>query len=156
MRTLLRIAALSVAVGLVMLLTAGVALATTYIVSGTVSVSVQEKQMDGVNFTLHLPASLLETGLDLAHWQVQHQDIEELEEIREQLRPYQDDLDSLLDQLESAEKRYDMVQVITPEERIRVRKDGRQLVVDVDSAEATVHVAAPLDLLRKAVHTFTV
>jgi hypothetical protein len=148
MKTLIRLSLLTLAVVLVLALTAGVALAASVATSGLVQVRVEEHGADGQSFTVPVPAALVHSALGV----VRLARPEGLREAREQLHPFEDDLEALLDQLESHES-FTLVEVESPQETVHVRKRGRTLLVEVRSPEADVHVSLPLDLVRAVLRT---
>jgi hypothetical protein len=111
---------------------------------GMLHVKVHEKQADGTNISLVVPAALIPMTLrfvpdrHLAHASAQ-------------LRRYMPAIDAALPVLEDCPDGV-LVEVIDPGEHVLVQKRGGSIVVDVNDAEDVVHVAVPLRAVHSAIH----
>ncbi len=150
MKRLLRLAIISFGIFAVLIVGTGVALAATVAATGFVVVQVQEKGDGGVSFTAPVPAALIDAGLGIARLTV----ADELDEASQQLEPYEPMIRELLDELDQAGT-FTLVSVKTDDETVRVRKDKRHLIVDVDAEDAKVHVSLPLSLAERALNALS-
>lgn len=107
--------------------------------AGAVHVRVEEHKPGGERLNLYLPAAALPLGLKLVP-------NEQRWEMAAQLRPWLPALEIAGRELARASDAV-LVEIKSPGEWVRVAKEGRSLVVDVDSKEETVHVSFPLKTL---------
>lgn len=150
MSRFLRFTLIALAVVLLTMVGTGVVLAAGVAASvatdGLVMVSVHEKTPDGVHFTAPIPASLLSLGVSIAGSAAD----EQLADARAQLEPFAPALLAALDHLADADD-VELVRVEDGEDLVTVFKQGGQLVIDVDSDDARVHVTVPLHLVRQVI-----
>jgi hypothetical protein len=151
MGTLARIlVALTVAFAMVFVGT-GVALATTVMTTGLVTVSVAEGGPDGTDVFVPVPAIALDLGLGIAALAMPP---EERERLRAEVAPYAPALREIADELEEMPDAT-LVEVVTDRESVRVEKRGRSFRIDVDSPDGQVHVTLPAATLSKVVRFLT-
>jgi hypothetical protein len=137
---------LTVVLGIVAVLfvASGVALATTVIRSGLVTVRVQEKG----NGNLHIvvPAGLVYAGLAVAPvfaGDELNRAGRDLDEIRPQLN-------ALLQSLEDCPDAV-LLEATSPGESVRIEKRGRSLEIHVHDAQSNVTISLPADLAARVV-----
>ena len=145
---LLKIFALTVAAGLALFLAVGVAVAATVVRSGIVMVQVEEKTADGVSFRAPIPAGLLTFGAGLTRFV----DESELEDARRELEPIRPLLHDLTTELRNAPS-FTLVEVHDRDDHVRIVKDGRSLVIDVDNPDTRVHISFPIDLAERVINS---
>ena len=107
---------------------------------GVIRVSVDEARQNGDHVHLVLPATIVSVGMRLIPER-------EFDHALREAGPYMPMLDSLSKEL-SRLPDFELVSVDSAEEHVRVRTEGRHLVIDVHSQEETVHVSLPLATLR--------
>jgi hypothetical protein len=113
-------------------LLAGAALSS----QGFIHVRVQEKQPDGTNLNLFVPAAVVPTTLRFVPNQ-------HLAEASENLRPYLPIIDAVIPALEDSPDGV-LVEVVDPDEHVLVEKRGASIIVEVNDAADVVHVSVPL------------
>jgi hypothetical protein len=138
--------ALTVAFGMVFFGT-GVALAATVMTTGLVTVSVEESGPGGTDVFVPVPAIALDLGLGIAAIAMPP---EERERLRAEVAPYAPTLREIADELEHMPDAT-LVEVVSDRESVRVAKDGRHFVIDVDSPDGQVHVRLPAATMSKVV-----
>jgi hypothetical protein len=152
MQKALRLFLIFFAASMLLICSTGVVLAasvaTSVATDGLVVIRVHEKGPDGVHFTAPIPASLVGLGASFAHRAA----AEDLDEARRQLEPYRDTLHQALAGLEDAGD-VTLVTVEDGTDHVQIAKRGRNLVIDVDSDDAEVHVTVPLPLVRQVVES---
>jgi hypothetical protein len=119
-------------------------LGATVAATGTVSVSVQEH--GGHSFYIPMPALLVDLAV-LAAPAVIPED--ELAEMRREIAPYRDHLETLAEELESMPSGL-LVEVETPTEHVRITKEWRSFRVEVESEDADITVSVPARLLSRS------
>ncbi len=110
---------------------------------GIVTVRVREKKPEGSRVVVVAPAMLVPMGLRFVPKG-------NLREAAAELRPW---LPTIRVATQELEKCADgtLVEVIDATDHVQVMKRGGSIVVDVDDADETVHVSAPLGALRRAI-----
>jgi hypothetical protein len=121
-------------------LVAGAALSS----EGFIHVRVREKRPDGTHLNLIVPAALVPAALHFVP-------AEKLGDGSEQLRQCLPIIDAAIPALEDSPDGV-LVEVIDPEEHVRISKSWGALVVDVHDQEDDVHVSVPLRAAQSAVH----
>lgn len=111
---------------------------------GFIHVRVHEKERDGKNITVIVPAALVPVTLRFVPSQ-------HLAEASEKIRPYLPIIDAAIPALEQCPDGV-LVEVSDPEEHVVIAKRGASLVVDVNDQDDVVHVAVPLRAAQSAVH----
>ncbi len=114
-----------------------VALAGAYVVEeGAVRVAVDEQKPGGTHLHLLVPAALVPMGMKLVPK-------ENLREAAVQVRPWLPTIEAASQELARLPDS-DLVEVRDAREYVRITKRGALLVIDVQSADETVHVSFPL------------
>ena len=108
---------------------------------GAVNVRVLEKKPDGTHVRLIVPAALVPLGLEFVP-------AGNLREASAELKPWRPKIQAAVDGLEKCPDGL-LVEVIDPDEHVRVAKEGSSLVVDVDDRENVVHLSVPLGTVRR-------
>lgn len=134
-----------VAIALIVLITPIFALATAVAVTGTVTVSVQEKGPDGTRIYVPVPALLLDAAIALAPMIIPE---EELAEARREIAPYRDGLEALASELENMPAGV-LVEVEGPDEHVLITKTWRSFEISVESDDADVRVTVPARLVSR-------
>ena len=138
---------LTVAMGIVAVLfvMSGVALATTVVRSGLVSVKVDDR---GPGNDLHIvvPAGLVYAGLALAPTFAG----DELSEARRDLEEVRPQLEALLQALDDCPDAV-LLEATSPGESVRIEKRGRALEIHVHDAQSNVTISVPADLAARVV-----
>lgn len=111
---------------------------------GFIAVKVHEKQADGSNVSLIVPAALVPTVLGFVP---RH----DLGDASEKLRPYLPIIDAALPALEQCPDGL-LVEVIDPQEHVKISKMAGSIVVDVNDSGEIVHVAVPLRAALSSIH----
>lgn len=111
---------------------------------GFIHVKVHEKQPQGTNLSLVVPAALVPATLKFVSR-------DQLSEASENLRPYLPIIDAAIPALESCPSGV-LVEVIDTDEHVLISKNGGSLVVDVNDADDTVHVSVPLRAAQSSIH----
>ena len=111
---------------------------------GFIHVKVHEKQPNGTNVNLFVPAVLATTAL---HFVPDRNFSHGSDHLRECL-PI---IDAAIPALEESPDGL-LVEVIDPSEHVRVSKAGASIVVDVNDADDVVHVSVPLGAAQSAIH----
>ena len=111
---------------------------------GFIHVQVHEKQADGTNVRLIVPAAIV--PLALRFIPNRH-----LAQASANLRPYLPVVDAAIPALEDCPDGV-LVEVIDPQEHVKVAKEGGSIVVDVNDSDDIVHVAVPLRAARSSLH----
>jgi hypothetical protein len=110
---------------------------------GFVQVKVHEKQADGTNISLIVPAALVPMTLKFVPNR-------HLAQASEQLRPYMPLIDAAIPELEDCPDGV-LVEVTDPGDHVLIAKRGGSIVVDVNDRNDTVHVAVPLRAVHSAI-----
>ena len=128
---------------------AGVAVAGAGVLcsEGVVHVKVIKKQPQGVDVNVIAPAMLISMGMHLAPKR-------NLAEAARQIEPYMPAVRATMDGLRNSDDMV-FVEVKEPGEYVHVAKSGGSIIVDVDDADAAVHVSAPIRVLSSAVDQFS-
>lgn len=121
-------------------LVAGAALSS----EGFIHVRVQEKQPGGTHLNLIVPAAVVPAALHFVP-------SDKLKNGSEQLRQALPIIDAAIPALEDSPDGV-LVEVIDPEEHVRIAKSGSSIVIDVHDQEDDVHVSVPLRAAQSAVH----
>jgi hypothetical protein len=124
---------------------AGVGLASAGVLcsEGLVNVKVVEKQPQGVHIHVVAPALLAPIAVYLTPRHV-------LANAARQIQPNMPAIRAALEGLRDSDD-VTLVEVIEPGERVEVAKSGGAIVVDVDDADETVHVSAPIGAISSTV-----
>ena len=111
---------------------------------GFIRVKVHEKQADGTNISLIVPAAAVPVALKFVP-------DKHLAEASQNLRPHLPMLDAAIPALEECPDGV-LVEVIDANDHVVITKAGGSLVIDVDDPGDTVHVAVPLAAAQSALH----
>lgn len=111
---------------------------------GFIAVRVHEKNPDGKNINLFVPAAAVPLTLRFVPR-------EHLAEASENVRPYLPIIDAAIPALEQAPDGV-FVEVVDRDEHVLISKRGGSLVVDVNDRDDVVHVSVPLRAAQSAVH----
>jgi hypothetical protein len=122
----------------------GLASAGVLCSEGMVNVKVVEKQPQGVHIDLIAPAMLAPIAVHLAPQRA-------LTNAARQIQPNMGVIRAALDGLRDSEDVV-LVEVKEPGEHVQVTKSGGSIVVDVDDADETVHVSAPIRAISSTVN----
>jgi len=121
-------------------LVAGAALSS----EGFIHINVHEKQADGTNLTLIVPAAVVPLTLKFVPNQ-------RLAEASHDLRPLLPVLDAAIPALEDCPDGV-LVEVVDHGEHVVIAKRGGSIVIDVNDAGETVHVSVPLRAAQQSIH----
>jgi hypothetical protein len=124
---------------------AGVAVASVGVLcsEGVVNVNVVEKQPQGVHIHVIAPAMLAPIAVHFAPQR-------DLAKAARQIQPNMPAIRAALEGLRESDDVV-LVEVNEPGEHIEVAKSGGSIVVDVDDADETVHVSAPIGAISSTV-----
>jgi hypothetical protein len=124
---------------------AGVAVASVGVLcsEGVVNVNVVEKQPQGVHIHVITPAMLAPIAVHFAPQR-------DLAKAARQIQPNMPAIRAALEGLRESDDVV-LVEVNEPGEHIEVAKSGGSIVVDVDDADETVHVSAPIGAISSTV-----
>jgi hypothetical protein len=124
---------------------AGVAVAGAGVLcsGGVVNVKVIEKQPHGFHIHVIAPAMLVPMGVHFAPRR-------KLAQAARQIQPYMPVVRAVMDGLRDSDDVV-LVEVKEPGEHVEVAKSGGSIVVNVDDADATVHVSTPIRAISSAV-----
>lgn len=111
---------------------------------GFIHVKVDEKQANGMHISLIVPAVVVPVALKAVP-------SHHLAHASAQLRPYLPLIDAALPALARCPDGV-LVEVIDPQEHVRIAKAGGSVVVDVNDLDDEVHVAVPLRAAQSALH----
>lgn len=123
---------------------AGIASVGVLCSEGVVNVKVVEKQPHGVHIHLIAPAMLAPIAVRIAPRNV-------LADAAREIQPHLPEIQAALDGLRDTDDVV-LVEVRDPGEHVEVQKAGRSIIVDVDDAENTVHVSAPIGAIASTVN----
>ena len=112
---------------------------------GFVHVKVHEKQPDGTNVNLYVPAALATTALHF----VPNRDLKARDSA--QLRSCLPIIDAAIPALYASPDGV-LVEVKDAHDHVLVQKVGGSIVVDVNDSEDVVHVSVPLRAAQSAIH----
>lgn len=112
---------------------------------GFIHVKVHEKQPDGTNVNLFVPAALATTALHF----VPNRDLKAHDSA--QLRSCLPIIDAAIPALEASPDGV-LVEVKDAHDHVMVQKIGGSIVVDVNDSEDMVHVSVPLRAAQSAIH----
>ncbi|HKW16944.1 MAG TPA: hypothetical protein VJO35_05500 [Terriglobales bacterium] len=112
---------------------------------GFIHVKVHEKQADGTNLNLIVPAALATTALHF----VPARDLGARDSA--QLRQCLPIIDAAIPALRDAPDGV-LVEVVDAQDHVLVQKIGGAVVVDVNDPEDVVHVSVPLGAAQNAIH----
>jgi hypothetical protein len=129
-----------IALGLVSLGLAGAGMLCS---EGIVHVKVMEKESQGLHINLVAPAMLAPIAVRLAPRPA-------LAQAARQIKPYMSVIRATLDSLSETDDVV-LVEVNEPGQHVKVSKLGGSIVVDVDDALETVHVATPIRAISSTV-----
>lgn len=110
---------------------------------GMVNVKVIEKQPRGLHLHVIAPAALAPIAVRLAPQR-------ELANAARQIRPCLPEIRAAIEGLRTSEDVV-LVEVREPGQHVEVAKAGGSIVVDVDDADETVHVSAPLRAIESTI-----
>ena len=119
-------------------------LGATVAATGTGSVSGEEK--GGHSFYIPMPALLVDLAVIAAPAAIPE---DELEEMRREVAPFRDHLQTLAEELETMPSGL-LVEVETPTEHVRITKEWRSFRIEVQSDDADVTVSVPARLLSRS------
>jgi hypothetical protein len=108
--------------------------------AGFVTVKVHEKRHEGTNIRLYVPAILGQAGLTVLPEEKLARVAREAKDFMPALRVAAEELSRIPDG--------PLVEVSSPREKVRVAKEGGELIIDVRSEKEDVYVAVPLRTLR--------
>ena len=112
--------------------------------AGAVRVSVDEKSPDGHHIHLIAPAAAVPIG---RRFVPDHA----LRHAASEVRPWLPAIEIAVTELEKY-RDFTLVEVDDAQDHVKIRKLGQTMVIDVDSADATVHVSFPLRSVMSALH----
>ncbi len=110
---------------------------------GMLHVKVHEKQADGTNINLVVPAALVPMTLKFVPNR-------HLAEASAKLRPYMPVIEAAIPALEDCPDGV-FVEVTDPGEHVLIAKQGGSIVVDVNDANDVVHIVVPLRAVHSAI-----
>lgn len=113
--------------------------------AGTVSVEVSEHRPGGSDVRIHVPGALAQTCL----WLIPDVAIEEAGRDLAHAGPAAGVIRALARELKNCPDAV-FVDVVSAEETVRLAKQNRHLIVDVDSADETVHIRVPIAVVATA------
>ena len=116
--------------------------------AGTVRVRVLEKKPGGDNVNLLLPALVVPMGLKLMPDEARRQ-------AAARVGPWAPALEALSKELARTPD-FVLVEVKNPQEHVLIRKQGRSLLIDVDTEDETVHISFPIKLMASVASEFDV
>ncbi len=151
MNRLVKILAISFAVGVLMLVGTGFIVAATVARSGLVTISVHEEGPDGIDLFIPIPAALVEVGLSLAPVVLSaldnHHVDHELDRFREELDLI---LPALVEMLKVLETMPDatLVEVEGHNEYVRVTKERGSIRVLVEQEDSRISISVPVRVFR--------
>ncbi len=111
---------------------------------GFIQVKVDEKQADGHHLRLVVPAAVVPVALKFVPQR-------HLAEAAANLRPFLPVIDAAIPALEDSPDGV-LVEVMDANDHVRIAKAGGSIVVDVNEADDTVHVAVPLRAAQSSIH----
>jgi len=111
---------------------------------GFIDVRVHEKQPDGHNITVIVPAALVPTVLRFVPK-------EHLSGPADNLREYLPVIDAAIPALEQCPDGV-FVEVVDANEHVMIAKSGGAIVIDVNDDNETVHVSVPLRAAQSSLH----
>lgn len=111
---------------------------------GFIHVKVHEKQAEGTNISLIVPAAVAPLALHFVP-------NTNLSQASAEVRPYLRLLDVAIPALENSPDGV-LVEVTDPKEHVVVTKAGGSIIVDVNDQNDIVHVAVPLRAARSSIH----
>ncbi len=123
------------------LLTGTIVVAGIVADAGVIGVRVHEKQPDGTNLRLYVPANLVPAAMKIAPARELDRAAIRAKEFLPAIRIAADELQRIPDG--------PLVEVNSPREHVSIVKSGGSLIIDVDDAHDTVHVSVPLKMLSK-------
>jgi hypothetical protein len=132
----------------VLLLGSGMLVAWTLATRGVVRIAVDDHE-EGVHFDVPLPAALFEAGLAFAPLAARHHR-HELNGHDIDVGEYGPAVAAFLEELADAPDAV-LVEVEDGHDHVRIIKEGRDIVVYVESPDADVHFSMPARLLHRAV-----
>lgn len=146
MREQLKRAVAVVATAVLLLVGTAVVAGAVAFSAGAVHVYVLEKKPGGDHVNLLLPAALVPLGL-------RFMPAAERQRAARRLEPWLPALQAASRELARAPD-FVLVEVERPRERVRIRKLGGSLLVDVDSEQETVRLSFPLKLITRVAGEF--
>jgi hypothetical protein len=111
---------------------------------GFIHVRVHEKQPDGTNITLVVPAALVPVALRFVPR-------EHLADASKDVQQYLPVIDAAIPALEECQDGV-LVEVLDPGEHVVIAKSGGSVVIDVNDPGETVHVSVPLRAAQSSIH----
>lgn len=118
---------------------------------GFIHVKVHEKDPDGHNINLLVPAAAVRLTLAAVPLTLRFVPREHLAEASENVRPYLPIIDAAIPALEDCPDGV-FVEVTDDHEHVMVSKSGGSLIVDVNDEDDVVHVSVPLSAAQSAIH----
>lgn len=140
MKRILRIFAVLMIAGAVMLAGTGVALAAVVVHKGLVTVAIEDRSPDGVSLYLPVPAAFIEFGASVASLFIPHH---ERAALTRKLEPWRDSLHAAFQAIEDCPDAV-LVNVESDHERVRISKEGRSLEISVHDRDADVRISLPV------------
>lgn len=134
-----------VAIALLLLFMPVLVFGATVAATGTVTVSVQEK--DGVNLWIPVPALLFDIAVFAAPSFMPE---DAMDEVREQVAPFREALGAMASELENIPAGSVLVEVQSDREQVRITKDWRSFEIAVDSDDANIRISVPARLLSRS------
>ncbi len=113
---------------------------------GTVTVSVDEKKPNGQHVYVPVPAVVIPLGMRLAP-------SEDLADAAAEVRPWLPAIKAASEELVRCPDTT-LVEVTSPEEKVRIAKSGNSIIIHVDSPEENVHVSVPLETAHMVASQF--
>ena len=133
------------AIALILLVSPIFALAATVAATGTVTVQIEDKQADGVDLYIPVPALLFDVAVFAAPLVIPD---DALADVRREIAPFRDGLETMADELASMPSGV-LVDVQSHGEHVRVTKTWRTFDIEVHSADADISVSVPARLLSR-------
>lgn len=140
------------AIAMILLITPIFAMAATVAATGLVTVQVSEKQADGMNLYIPVPALLLDMAVFAAPMVLPN---DALAEVRTELAPFRSGLRAFADELADMPSGT-LVEVQDGDEHVRIAKTFRTFEITVEShdADVSVSVSVPSRLMSRALDIF--
>lgn len=129
-----------IALGIVGTAVAGVGVLCS---EGMIEVKVVERQPEVHHVYVIAPAMLVPIGMHFAPQR-------DLSRAAAQIRPWLPTIRAALDQLRESDD-VTLVEVKEPGEHVRVAKEGRSIIVDVQDENETVHVSTPIRAISSTI-----
>ncbi|MEM8929599.1 MAG: hypothetical protein AAGE94_00395 [Acidobacteriota bacterium] len=122
----------------------------TVAATGTVTVSVHEKA-DGMNLWIPVPALLFDAAVFAAPMIIPD---DALADVRREIEPYRETLETLADDIESIPAGSVLVEVQDGRDHVLITKTWRNFEISVQSDDADIQVSVPARLLSRSLDLF--